>query len=154
MPKINEALKEVVINDRRFQIGKMTAKTGSWLLYKLMAELRKIMEPGNGDSPAPVPMTDEQKKEAAEQMAQVSVGVMLQNIDEELFAKVQQHALEVCGEFKMVGEEEVILPVLMLNGNFSNPDLKFDIMTVVNLTSQSLLANLSPFFLNGGFGNQ
>jgi len=155
MPKINEALKEVVINNRRFHIGKMTAKTGSWLLYKLMAELRKIMQPGDGDTPsAPiVEMTDEQKKEVAEDMTRVSVTVMLQNIDRDLFDKVQQHALEVCSEFKMVGEEEVLLPVLMANGNFSNPDLRYDIQTISNLTSQSLMANLSPFFLNGGFQN-
>jgi hypothetical protein len=131
----------------------MTAKTGSWLLFKLMGELRKIIQKGDDDvSPAPVTMTDDQKKENAEQMAKVAITVMLQNIDEDLFGKVQTYALEVCGEYKMVGEEEVVLPVLMPNGNFSNPDLRHDIMTASKLTSEALYANLSPFFLNGGLG--
>jgi hypothetical protein len=59
--------------------------------------------------------------------------------------------LEVCGEYKLVGSEEAVVPVLRTDGSFNDFELKTNIQAVAMLTSQSLLANLSPFFLNGGF---
>jgi hypothetical protein len=150
-----QPIKDVIVNQKRYQISKMKADIGSWLLFKLIDSLRKIMQADTTNEPVQeqVEQTDEQKKIAAEGAANAAIKVMLMNLDEELFAKVQKHALGVCGQYAAVGEEEVVLPVLMANGTFAIPELATDIQTVVFLTSQSLFANLSPFFLNGGFNN-
>ena len=151
-----QPIKDTVVNGKRFQISRMQADTGSWLLFKLMDALRKIMQAENNDQPEPiqpaVELTAEQKTAAAEAAANAAIQVMLMNLDEELFAKVQRHALNVCGEYSAVGPDEVIVPLLKADGKFANFQFSTDISTVVALTSQSLYANLSPFFLNGGIG--
>jgi hypothetical protein len=156
MPTKNEPLKDVVIGKRRFQIGKMTAETGSQILFKLMAELRKVMSEDGGNQSIEtkqVELTEDQKKEMAEAAADTSIQLMLQNLDEDGFKRIQRRALEVCGEYTAIGSEETVFPVLMNDGRIAIPTLVHDIQVISTLTRQSLLANLAPFFINGGFGN-
>jgi len=149
-----QPIKDTVINNKRFQISKMQSETGSWLLFKLIDALRKIMKSESGEmeiSPEPViELTDEQKTAAAEAAANAAIQVMLMNLDEDLFGRIQKHALNVCGEYTAVGPDETIIPVLTATGKFANYALSTDIPTIAALTSQALYANLSPFFLNGG----
>jgi hypothetical protein len=139
--------RDVVIGPNRYQISRMNAQVGSWLLFKLMDALRKIASDVNQDGAAPDREPNEQEKEAA---ANGLITAMLMTLDRELFEQVQREALKVCGQYTMVGEREVILPVLMANGSLAVPDLKNDIAGVVALTSNALHYNLSPFFLGNG----
>jgi hypothetical protein len=153
-----QPIKTTTINGKSYQISKIQSDTGSWLLFKLMDALRKIMKAEGGDEPEPalepiVELTEDQKKAAAEAAASAAIQVMLMNLDRDLFGTVQRYALEVCGEFTAVGSEEVVIPVLKADGKFANYNLSTDISTVAALTSQSLYANLSPFFLNGGMNS-
>lgn len=152
-----QSIKDVVIGENRYAIQNMDAEIGSWLLFKLINSLRNIMNTPTDETVnapvAAVEQTDEQKKIAGEGATNAAIQLMLMNLDEDLFKAVQRHALRVCSKYAAVGNEEVLLPVLMQNGKFAVPELNYDIKTVVSLTSQSLFANLSPFFLNGGFSN-
>jgi hypothetical protein len=138
--------KDVVIGGTRYQISRMNAATGSWLLFKLLDSLRKIMEGVEQNGQQPVDISDDQKEQAANALVQG----MLMTLDKDLFEQVQREALRVVGVYTAVGEKEVILPVLMANGTFAVPQLKNDIVGVVTLTSGSLYFNLSPFFLGNG----
>ena len=154
-----QPIKDVVISGKRYQIAKMQSDLGSWLLFKLMNALREIMKQETGEQetePAPQPvveLTEEEKKKANEAAANAAIQVMLMNLDQDLFGKIQKIALGVCGEYTAVGPEEVVIPVLKPDGKFANYALSTDITTVAALTSQSIFANLSPFFLNGGMAN-
>jgi septum formation topological specificity factor MinE len=75
---------------------------------------------------------------------------MLMTLDKGLFDQVQREALNVVGQYTAIGEKEVVLPVLMANGTVAIPELRNDIVSIVQLTSQSLYFNLSPFFLGDG----
>lgn len=108
-------------------------------------------ETGDQVNQPEVELTPEEKKTAIEAAASGAIQNMLMNLDEELFIKVQKHALSVCSRFDAIGDKEILLPVLMANGKIAIPDLQTNIQVVSALTSQSLFANLSPFFLEEGF---
>lgn len=139
--------KDVVLNGSRYQISRMDAAVGSWLLFKLMDALRKIFAGEQaGEQPEPQELEQNQKEAAANAM----ISAMLMTLEKDEFTKVQREALKVVGQYAAVGEKEVLLPVLMQNGSFAVPALKKDIVSVVTLTSGSLYFNLSPFFLGDG----
>ncbi len=151
-----EKIKDVPIGDKTYQIGKMISYDGSWLLFKLMDAMRKAMaDSGNDTTPdsTPVELTDEQRIEAATSIADTAVQFLLMNSEKKLFDEVQKLALGVCGEYKLVGTEEAVVPVLRADGRFNDFNLSTDIQAVAKLTKESLVGNLTPFFLNGGFGN-
>ncbi len=152
-----EKIKDVPIGEKTYQIGKIASDDGSYLLFKAMEALRKLMQSESDGTEQSTPtveeQTEEQRIEAAESVANIAIQSMLTNADRKLFAEVQKLALGVCGEYKMVGTEEAVVPVLRADGRFNDFKLSTDIQTVAKLTSQALLANLTPFFLNGGFGD-
>lgn len=138
--------KDLVLNGNRYQITRMDAAVGSWLLFKLMDTMRKIFAEVEPNGQQPQELGTEQKESAAYAM----ISAMLMTLDKDDFGKVQREALKVVGQYAAVGEKEVLLPVLMANGSFAVHALKNDIVSVVNLTSGSLYFNLSPFFLEDG----
>jgi septum formation topological specificity factor MinE len=139
--------KDVALGVSRYRISRMNASTGSWLLFKLLDSLRKIMADGSQDTQsAPQEIGTEQREQAANALIQG----MLMTLDKGLFDQVQREALNVVGQYTAIGEKEVVLPVLMANGTVAIPELRNDIVSIVQLTSQSLYFNLSPFFLGDG----
>jgi len=149
-----EATKEIVIGNSRYQISRIDAETGSFLLYQILAALRKAMsedgeEPtSQGEQPALSP--EDQTKQTSEATMGMIQNVLM-NVDRSMFSKIQRDALSVCKQFTAVGENETLLPVLMASGKIAIPDLKNDIQTLVALTQHSLHFNLLPFFSGGGF---
>lgn len=140
--------KDVILNGSRYQIARMDAAVGSWLLFKLIDSMRKIFAGVEQDGQQQAPQDlDQSQKEAA---ANAMISGMLMTLEKDEFAKVQREALKVVGQYAAVGEKEVLLPVLMANGGFAVPTLRSDIVSVVTLTSNSLYFNLSPFFLGDG----
>lgn len=150
-----ESTKEVVIGNSRYQIARVTSEDGSWLLAQTLASMRKVMKAeGVDDQEEPKPaieLTPEQQRKNTEEMVSAMVQSMLMEVDRELFARIQRYALGVCGEFTAVGENEIVLPVTMATGRIAIPKLKNDISCIFNLTNASLVFNLLPFFLDGGF---
>jgi hypothetical protein len=143
--------RDIVVGGSRYQIKRMDAAVGSWLLFKLIDSLRKLFSQNSTEPDVKVEEeTELSKREAA---TRALIQGMLMTLDRDLFEQVQREALKVVGQYALVGEKEVVLPVMMPNGTFATPVLKSDIVTVVMLTSHSLYFNLSPFFLTGGFDN-
>lgn len=139
--------KDIIVNGGRYQVSRMDAVTGSWLLFKLIDSMRRIFTDGNAGEPTEAQELDSEQKEAA---TNAMISGMLMTLDKDEFIRVQREALKVVGQYAAVGEKEVILPVLMANGTFAVPSLKSDIVSVIALTSGSLNFNLSPFFLGDG----
>jgi hypothetical protein len=140
--------KDVNLGVNRYRIARMNASTGSWLLFKLLDSLRKIMADTSQDGQQSA--QEEIGPEQREQAANALIQGMLMTLDKGLFDQVQREALNVVGQYTAIGEKEVVLPVMMANGTVAIPALKNDIVTIVQLTSHALYFNLSPFFLGDG----
>src|SRR5215469_17322472 len=89
--------KDVVIGRNRYQISRMSAAVGSWLLFKLIDSLRKIME--GMDTSNTQPEAEDTSMEQKEQAANALIQSMLMTLDQDLFSKVQREALRVCGQY-------------------------------------------------------
>jgi len=150
-----EETKDVVIGDKRYRIGRVSSDVGSYLLFQVIASIRAEMAKHTGDEPEQAePESEKSEKEKRKEVENATRGMiqnMLMSLDQEPFSRIQKHALSVCGQYTAIGEVETILPLVMATGKIAIPSLKYDIQTVVALTSESLFFNLSPFFSNGGF---
>jgi hypothetical protein len=139
---MENVLKELTINEANYQIVKMSAQSGSWLLMLLMGKLMDIM------SKEATPTTNNpelDKPTSGEDVASAAISFMLMKLDEDTFVKVQIKALSVC--YKTV--EGVPMPIVMKDGRWVDTKLQYDIETVMQLTSQAIKLNLSPFFAKG-----
>jgi len=148
-----DATKEVVVGNSRYQISRVDAETGSFLLYQVLASLRKEMQ-GDKEESEPqqmVELSPEEKVKQVEGATSAMIQSLLMNADRSMFGRIQRDALSCCGQFTAIGETEAVLPVLMASGKIAIPALKNDIQTLVTLTQKSLEFNLLPFFSNGGF---
>lgn len=140
-----ESIKDVEVSGKTYMIAHMTSDTGAWLIMRLMGELQAAISKMDIASDSTV-----QESEGSADTARSSIQFLLMNLDQSTFATVQRHALGVCYRYETIGNTQKPLPVIFPNGKFCYKDLQFDIQTVLELTSEALFANLSPFFSKDG----
>lgn len=136
--------KEITISDRKFIIKKFDARTGSYMLFKVVGLL----------APAFKSISPEmfKKVKGPKDLAGINFTDMLgdlMNLKEEDFRYIQDKCLGVCSEALPAGN----VSVLDKNGNFSVIGLETDTMTVLSLTTHALIFNLSSFFGAGLWGS-
>jgi hypothetical protein len=136
---MRELTKEVVIGEHRYQISRMDAMHGSWIAMQMLTRV------------FPMNLEDIVRRAAEnEGMGQMpSLPANRSTLSEEEFRNVQLHCLRVCSRFEMVGANDVAMPIVMPNGVWAIKDLQTDVLTVLALTAQSLVFNISPFFEEG-----
>ncbi|EKQ56267.1 MULTISPECIES: phage tail assembly chaperone [unclassified Clostridium] len=129
---IPENYKDIEINGRKFRLNKMDAKTGSFMLFKLM----KILTPMVKNI-----KTDEKEVDLAN-LNLTEIAESLFDLEEKEFRYIQDNALQVVQELLGAG------PTKVLNqfGEFEANNIEFDTGLVMNLTVQSLYFNIKGFF--------
>jgi Phage tail assembly chaperone protein, TAC len=123
-----EKTKDVSIGDHQYRVGKLTARTASWVAMQILTKL--------------LPSGDELVtggRASAERSA----------LSESEFHNIQGHCLRVCARYETAGESLVPTPVLMADGRFAIPELEYDVVAVMALTLHSLMFSVSPFFEEG-----
>lgn len=118
-----ETYKDVDFNDRKWRINKFDAMTGSYIAYKLMAEAL----PMGLSSQIGIP-----------EKANKSNKLM----SKEDFFDLQKDCLKVCAEVLPAGPA----PVIVDNGNWGVMGIENDTKTVLFLTVQALIWNVTGFF--------
>lgn len=140
-----EALRTVEVKGRKYNIGHLSPTTGSFLTKRLLRHFNDFLKGIDGaeaDPNAPKP-TDE---DFAEQLIQQ----LLMSVNEEDFANIQRHALNIITVTDFVADRDFEQPIMLKSGVFCFKELNTDIGTIDYLTSQSLFANLTPFFTPTG----
>lgn len=125
-----EMYKDVEIGGVKYQIGRMTARTGSWIAAQIIS---KVL-PSVIESQMPLEGLPSSRSEMSE--------IEFQNI--------QDHCLNVCKKYELIGSTEAAVPVMARFGVFAVKDLEYDLLTVLALTIHALLFNISPFFEGDG----
>lgn len=142
-----DALKVVTIGEREYNIGRLSSDVGSFLLMRLVKQFRKMVAAlegeGEGEEQQQPELTD---KEFSESLLQT----LLTEMDFEDFKNLQRHALLVVTMTDFVGDKPFKQPIILRSGQFAVKELQNDIGAVMNLTSQTIFANLSPFFTKAG----
>lgn len=129
---IPENYKDIEVNGRKFRLNKMDAKTGSFMLFKLMKILTPMVKNIKEDA-KDVNLNDLNLTEIAESLF---------DLEEKEFRYIQDNALKVVQELLGAGPAKVLNEL----GEFEVNNIKFDTGLVMNLTVQSLYFNIKGFF--------
>lgn len=132
---------DIEVNGTRYQLGRMDPRTGSQVLAKLITCLSKMASSSEN--------AEESETSTTEPEPEKLIQLLFMNLQDEAFTFVQDKALASVNCYRQVGEGLVTLPV-MKNGNIAVPELSDDLDAVMQLTSQALFINLSPFFTKAG----
>ena len=117
---------DIEIRGTRYQIGRLTARTGSWIVTQIVTKMLPFGiegQLGTGGLPA-----------SRAEMTEAD------------FQNIQDHCLAVCRRYEMTGSTETPMPITVRPGVFAVRELEYDLPTVLALTVQALVFNLSPFF--------
>ena len=115
--------KIIEVNNKKYRLSKLDARTGSYVAFKLAAIIAPALKDGNVE----------------QALGQVS------KLPREEFDEVQTLLLQTVTEIKEVNGEELPMPLLR-NGSFVNEELTYDVSAVMQITVQAAIHNVGDFF--------
>lgn len=127
-----ENFKNIDVDGRTFRLNKMNAKTGSYMLFKLMKILTPIFKN----------IKDDAKEVDLNDLNLTEIASSLFDLDEKEFRYIQDNSLQVVQEVLPGGQPFI----LNKYGEFEALNVEFDTGLVMNLTVQSLVFNVTGFF--------
>lgn len=125
--------KDIDIKGRAFRLKKMNARTGSFMIFKLMKIITPIFKNIKEDSLKDMNLGDINLTEIANSLF---------DLPENEFRYIQDNCLQVVNELLPAGEQSV----LNKDGTWGVLNIEFDTSLVMNLTIQSLIFNVTGFF--------
>lgn len=129
---IPETYKDIEINGRTFRLNKMDARTGSYMLFKLIKIITPIFKE-----------IDMNKEEInLNDLNLTDIADSLFDLPQKQFEFIQDSALKVVQEILPGGKPFI----LNKYGEFEALNVEFDIPLVMNLTVQSIIFNVKGFF--------
>lgn len=137
-----ENTKSIEVNGRTFILKKMDARTGSYMLFKLMKLLPPILENIDIDK-LDTDNFDFKSLNLSEALKPIF------DLPEEEFRYIQDNCLKSVDELLAAGTQ----PVMQKNSEWGINDITYDIGLVMNLTIQSLIFNVQGFFLGMNFSS-
>lgn len=137
---IQETYKDIEINERNFRLKKIEARTGSFLLFKLVKILAPVFQGLDLDNLDKVDLNDINLTDA--------LGSIF-DLPEDEFRYIQDNCLRVIQE-DLSGD---FVNILDKDGNFAVADLEYDTGLLMNLTIQSLVFIVKGFFTENLLGS-
>jgi hypothetical protein len=128
--KGKEKFKDVQLGNYWYRIEKFDAGTGSYIVYKLLAQILPI-----------IPMLT---KEVDADAFKAQLPSVLTKLTKEDFKELQTDCLKVCS--RLEGNSKIPMPIVTDDGRMAVEDLNNDTMTVMFLTVQAIAFNMSSFF--------
>jgi hypothetical protein len=122
--KKREEIKDIDIAGRKFRIRKFEAFMGSYIAYKIIGQIAPAAL-GNGGN---------------------DIAKAVTSMNKEDFISIQKDCLKMVQEIKQAGNNEMPMQIILENGRWGVEGLEQDAMTVMALTIQVLMFNVSSFF--------
>ena len=115
--------KIIEVNNKKYKLSKLDARTGSYVAFKLAAVIAPALKDNNVE----------------QALSQVS------KLPRAEFDEMQTLLLQTVTEVKDVNGEELPMP-LMRNGAFIDEELTYDVSAVMQITVQAAIFNVGDFF--------
>ena len=128
---LKEKTKDVEINGKKYRIGRLDARTGSYVATK-MAMLSIPLVGG--------------KKEDQKGIDEEKISKIMTALSQRQFYELQGILLRVVQKLNVVDGNALPEPLLNSSGAFIDHDLDYDIGTVMALTAQTIMFNVGDFF--------
>lgn len=145
---MKERYHNLSIEETTYRLNRMTPQVGSWILSVLLSATARSKSDAT-------PEDEEAAREAMgslsnEERAASLVEAMWLNagasISEEVFYKIQVHALNACAVYPS-GPDSTPIPVATKDGRVADKTLEEDLTRYNRLVMEALKFNLCPFFL-------
>lgn len=134
-----ERFKDIEIEGRHFRLNKMNARTGSYMLFKVISIVSPIIKNINLDQLEEINVEDLNLTELLSSLF---------NLEEKDFNYIQDNCLKVVEEILPAGPARVLDEY----GNFGVLDMEFNTPLILNLTVRSLIFNVQDFFSESLWG--
>lgn len=128
--KGKEKYKDLEINGSWYRVEKFDAKTGSYVVYKLLAQVLPIL-----------PMLT---KEVDADAFRNQLPSVLTKLSREEFDELQTACLKVCS--RLEGNSKLPMPIVTDDGRMAIEELNDDTVTIMLLTVQAIAFNVTSFF--------
>lgn len=116
----------------KYRLGKLDARSASYLAVKAAAVLAPAVSAGND-------------KNALNRIA-----ASLPSLPRQEFDEIQTMILRTVVKLDDVDGKLLPEPVLREDGHFVDPEMNYDVVTVMGLTAQALFFNIGDFFGEAG----
>jgi len=131
---IREVNKIVQIGERKWQISKFDALTGSYITVKMLSRVMHIISAVlAGQVTDPI-------------LIGSSVATEIGNLSKAEFNEIQYEALSVIKEIKTIGGKEIPAPLRLPDGQWGVEGVADNAMLILALVTHSLVFNLMGFF--------
>ncbi len=127
---LKEKTKDITINDEKYRLTRMDARTGSYVAAKVAMLLGPMLSGGEA--------------------TQADITKALPALNRRDFDELQTILLKTVQHLKVVQGDELPEPVVKANGDFVDSDLAYDVSTVIALTVHALMFNVGGFFAVAG----
>lgn len=128
-----ENYKDIELSGRKWRIKKFDARTGSYILFKVLGLFTPVLKSLDIKSIKEI-------KDENINLTEIAANMM--SLEEKDFKYIQDKCLQVCYEILPGGPA----PVLNDSGNYGVIGIENDIATVLGLTAHALVFNISGFF--------
>ena len=123
--------KIIEIDGVKYRLGKLDARSASYMAMKTAAVLAPALGSGNG-------MDVQAAASALPKMSRAE------------FDEIQTMLLKTVCKLEVAGNTDMPVPVLKSDGSFVDVDMAYDAMTVIRLTAEALMFNIGGFFQGAG----
>lgn len=124
--------KIVEVDGGKYRLGKLDARSASYLAFKLAAIIAPVLG----------------KKKGATSVEEVANAIP--NIPRNEFDEMQTMLLKTVCSLKEANGIDMPIPVIKEDGSFVDEDLAYEPVTVMKLTVQALVFNVGSFFSGAG----
>jgi hypothetical protein len=156
---MNEKIKIVTLGETRYQLGKLSAEDGSFILMQALAAGLKTGMRGGDQNDANAGATNTippAEKPKAEDVARIVALRALAGFDYDMHRFVQRKCLAVCSRIETTDGNDLPMPISTDAGVVQA--IRDDVSLVMRLELEVLTFNMTDFFANGGLnamaGNQ
>jgi hypothetical protein len=149
---LQEKLKTVELDGIEYQMGRLPADAGSFILMRLMGagltggSLGKPLEDTPADVAAVAPTGEEMVRA-------VCFAAFMRGLSFEDLRFVQRQCMMVVARWELTAGQRVPMPVMSSTGQWAVAEVGENVGLVTRLMIEVLVFNLSDFFSGGGAGS-
>jgi hypothetical protein len=150
--------KDVTINERTYQIGRISAIDGAWILGRWTekwAHARAQMITQGVTSGQPDPQWNPEAAAKAptpkrEDATLAMAAFLIPKLSRAELAEIQPLCLSRCSRYEEAAGRQMPMPIMTPNGTWAVAELEYDGPTVMRLLQESIAFNIAPYFPEPG----
>lgn len=144
--------KVITIGEHRYQISRFSPDLGAFLLSWLLTASSESTRPRDQNIPMQEPVPDAPKLSGEQIVRGAALAAIFNGKDFERQSFTQSKCLSICARVETIENQEVLSPILNLQGGWLLMDVRDDLALVMKLQMETLVFNFASFFDQNALG--